>query len=124
MKVDEFTGVNRIDQGQGGNLMVHGWPVEQCVVSDHDRAILRELGARLRELAERPYEQEKKALWIAHNDLKTEQPVIFIDCENGWNEIFPWHESIQCEGEMAGDWEMWLRKEIYWAEVLKDDKTC
>ena len=51
MKVDEFVGVNRIDQGQGGNLMVHGWPVEQCVVSDHDRAILRELGARLRELA-------------------------------------------------------------------------
>ena len=123
MKVDEFVGANRIDQGQGGNLMVHGWPVEQCVVSDHDRAILRELGARLRELAERPCEQEKKKLWIAHNDLKTEQPVIFIDCENGWNEIFPWHETIQCEGEMAGDWEMWLRKEIYWAEVMKDDKV-
>ena len=104
MKVDEFVGVNRIDQGQGGNLMVHGWPVEQCVVSDHDRAVLRELGARLRELAERPYEQEKKALWTAHNDLQTEQPVIFIDCENGWNEIFPWHEAIKCEGEMAGDW--------------------
>ena len=51
MKVDEFVGVNRIDQGQGGNLMVHGWPVEQCVVSDHDRAVLRELGARLRELS-------------------------------------------------------------------------
>ena len=30
MKVDEFVGVNRIDQGQGGNLMVHGWPLEQC----------------------------------------------------------------------------------------------
>lgn len=24
---------------------------------------------------------------------------------------------------MAGDWEMWLRKEIYWAEVMKDDKV-
>lgn len=63
MKVDEFVGANRIDQGQGGNLMVHGWPVEQCVISDHDRAILRELGARLRELAERPCEPgEKEAL--------------------------------------------------------------
>ena len=123
MKVDEFVGVNRIDQGQGGNLMVHGWPIGQCVVSDHDKAILRELGLRLRALAERPYEQEKKALWTAHNDLKTEQPVIFIDCENGWNEIFPWDKTIECEGEMAADWEMWLRKEIYWAEVMKDDKV-
>ena len=123
MNVDEFVGANRIDQGQGGNLMVHGWQAGQCVVSDHDRAILQELGRRLRELAERPYEQEKKALWVAHNGLKTEQPVIFIDCENGWNEIFPWDKAIQCEGEMAQDWEMWLRKEIYWADTMKDDKV-
>ena len=123
MNVDEFVGANRIDQGQGGNLMVHGWQAGQCVVSDHDRTILQELGRRLRELAERPYEQEKKALWVAHNGLKTEQPVIFIDCENGWNEIFPWDKAIQCEGEMAQDWEMWLRKEIYWADTMKDDKV-
>ena len=103
--------------------MVHGWPLEQCVVSDHDRTVLRELGLRLRELAERPCEREKAALWTAHNDLKTEQPVIFIDCENGWNEIFPWAKTIQCEGEMAQDWEMWLRKEIHWAAVLQDDKV-
>ena len=24
---------------------------------------------------------------------------------------------------MAQDWEMWLRKEIYWAETMKDDKV-
>ena len=123
MNIDQFVGANRIDQGQGGNLMVHGWPIEQCVVSDHDKEILRGLGRRLKELAKRPYEQEKKALWVAHNGLKTEQPVIFIDCENGWNEIFPWNETIQCEGEMAQDWEMWLRKEIYWADTMKDDKV-
>ena len=121
--MNEQKAANRIDQGQGGNLMVHGWPIEQCVVSGHDREILRGLGDKLRSLAERPCEQEKIALWTAHNDLKTEQPVIFIDCENGWNEIFPWAESIKCEGEMAQDWEMWLRKEIHWADVLKDDKV-
>lgn len=123
MKLDEHVGANRIDQGQGGNLMVHGWPIEQCVVSDHDRQVLREVASRLREFAERPYAQEKAKLWTAHNDLKTEQPVIYIDPENGWNEIFPWHEAIQCEGDMAQDWEMWLRKELYWAEVMKDDKV-
>ena len=100
MKVDEFVGVNRIDQGQGGNLMVHGWPVEQCVVSDHDRAILRELGARLRELAERPYEQEKKALWTAHNDLQTGSSRSSLstartaETRSSW-----WHEAIKCEGD-------------------------
>ena len=57
MSIDQFEGENRIDQGQGGNLMVHGWPLEQCVVSAHDREILRGLGRRLKELAERPYEQ-------------------------------------------------------------------
>lgn len=60
---------------------------------------------------------------MAHNGLKTQQPVIFIDCENGWNEIFPWDKAIRCEGEMAQDWEMWLRKEIYWADTMKDDKV-
>ena len=79
--MNEQKAANRIDQGQGGNLMVHGWPIEQCIVSEHDRTILRELGAKLRTFAERPYEKEKIALWTAHNDLKTEQPVIFIDCE-------------------------------------------
>ncbi len=123
MTENKLTGANRVDQGQGGNLMVHGWPLGQCVVSGHDRAVLRELGEKLRSFAERPCEKEKAALWTAHNGLKTEQPVIFIDCENGWNEIFPWAETIRCEGEMAQDWEMWLRKEIHWAETLKDDKV-
>ena len=66
MKVDEFVGANRIDQGQGGNLMVHGWPVEQCVISDHDRAILRELGARLRELADRAQRSENRTACYFH----------------------------------------------------------
>ena len=123
MEKDTLTNKNRIDQAQGGNLFAHGWSVEKCFVSAHDRSILRELGTRLRMLAERPCEKEKVKLWSAHNDLKTEQPVVFIDCENGWNEIFPWETAILCEGEMAQDWEMWLRKEIYWAEVMRDDKV-
>ena len=52
--MNEQKAANRIDQGQGGNLMVHGWPIEQCVVSGHDREILRGLGDKLRSLAERP----------------------------------------------------------------------
>ena len=48
MNIDQFVGENRIDQGQGGNLMVHGWPLEQCVISAHDKEILQGLGRRLK----------------------------------------------------------------------------
>lgn len=112
----------RLDKASCGNLSESGWPAEQCVISDHDRKILRGLAQQLKALAERPVEEEKAKLWIAHNGLQQTRPVILADPENGWNEIFPWEKTIQCEGEMAGDWEMWLRKEICWAENIKDDK--
>ena len=54
MTENKLTGANRVDQGQGGNLMVHGWPLGRCVVSGHDRVVLRELGEKLRSFAERP----------------------------------------------------------------------
>ena len=106
-----------------GNLYAKGWSKEDAIVSDHDKRILQELGKRLRVLAERPEEDKKAKLWAAHNDLRTDQPVVFIDCENGWGEILPWEKTIKCEGSMAQAWEMWIRKEICWAEELKDDKV-
>lgn len=112
----------RIDKASCGNLSESGWPLEQVFVSEHDRAILRGLAQRLKTLAERPVEEEKIRLWTAHNDLQETRPLLLADPENGWNEIFPWDKTIQCEGEMAGDWEMWLRKEICWAENIRDDK--
>ena len=74
------------------------------------------------ELAARPIEQEKRALWLKHNALEPTRPVIFCDPENGWNEIFP-PESLQCQGELARMWEFHLRKEVFWGKEMCDDRV-
>lgn len=112
----------RKDQCTNGNIFMHGWTAEQAVMSEHDKAILQELAKKLRSYAERPQEQEKIKLWRDHNDLKESRPMIYIDLENGWNELLPQEYTVQCEGEMAQEWEMWLHKEIIYAEKLQDDK--
>ena len=91
-------------------------------ISPADREILRPLAARVAALAARPIEAEKRQLWYDHNALKPTRPLLFCDPENGWNEIFP-ASSLACQGPTARAWEMHLRKEIFWAESLKDDRV-
>lgn len=114
--------MQRLDKGAWGNWIEKGWSMDQVTISDHDRAILRDLAKEFRELCERPIEQEKIKLWTDHNDLKETRPLILVDMENGWNEAIRFDRDIQCEGYMAGDWEMWLRKEIMYGKQIKDDK--
>ena len=49
------------------------------------------------------------------------RPPVFCDPENGWNEIIT-EAQMQCRGKLARRWEMDLRKEIFWGEVMGDDK--
>ncbi|MBQ8306826.1 MAG: hypothetical protein IJX90_11495 [Blautia sp.] len=112
----------RIDKGYWGNWITEGWPMEEVKVSDKDRQILRDLAMKFREYCERPEEKIKIRLWKDHNDLKTTRPLILVDMENGWNEAIRFDRDIICEGTMAQDWEMWLRKEIFYAEKMRDDK--
>jgi len=97
-------------------------PREQIVIDDRDREILRRLAATLADLAARSVEDEKRDLWYRHNRLEPTRPVVFCDPENGWNEIIT-QEQLECEGELAHGWEMTLRKEIFWAEQMGDDKV-
>ncbi len=83
---------------------------------------LRELAKRVAEIAELDIQKEKSKLWTLHNDLKINTPLVFIDPENGWNECIP-AETLKCRDPLARVWEMYLKKQIYWFEVLKDDKV-
>lgn len=83
---------------------------------------MRALAARVAELAARPVEKEKENLWRDHNALKPTRPLIFCDPENGWNEIIP-AESLLCATDPARGWEMILRKDIFWAEAIRDDRV-
>ena len=91
-------------------------------VSSRDLEILRALAARQAEIAARPEQQRKADLWTRHNDLQTDEPVVFIDPEIGWREIIT-PESLECEGELAREWETLLRKNIFWGDQLRDDKV-
>lgn len=112
----------RIDKGYWGNWITEGWPLNEVKISEKDKQILRKLASKFKEYCERPCEKEKIRLWTAHNDLKETRPLILVDMENGWNEALRFDRDIECEGYMAQDWEMWLRKELFYAEKLKDDK--
>ena len=112
----------RFDQCTNGNIFMHGWTKEQAVMSEHDKAILQELAKKMRSYAEKPEQEELMQLWRDHNDLKETRPLIYLDLENGWNELLPQEFTCECEGEMAQEWEMWLHKEIIYAEKVKCDK--
>lgn len=83
---------------------------------------LRALAGCVAEIAARPEMATKARLWQRHNDLETDQPLVFIDPENGWNEMID-PDALVCRDPLARVWEMFLRKQIYWANVLKDDKV-
>lgn len=92
------------------------------MISQSDRAILRDLARQVAELAARPVESEKKQLWRRHNALQETRPLIFCDPENGWNEIIT-PADLKCSDELARNWEWPLRKEIFWAERMRDDRV-
>jgi len=91
-------------------------------ISSQEREVLRRLAGQVAELAARPVEEEKRALWYAHNALQPTRPVIFCDPENGWNEIIR-PADLECDGMIGRWWEMRLRKEIFWGTQMGDDYT-
>jgi hypothetical protein len=91
-------------------------------IAEQDRCVLRGLAERVAAFVRGSAEKDKCRLWTAHNDLEPTRPLVFCDPENGWNEIIP-EDQLQCEGALARRWEMVLRKEVFWAERMKDDKV-
>ncbi|HVP18479.1 MAG TPA: hypothetical protein VMU36_05730 [Spirochaetia bacterium] len=93
----------------------------ELAVSSADKAVLRKLATRVAELAARPGERGKAELWYRHNALEGTRPLILADPENGWNEIITESE-VECRGTLARRWEVVLRKELFWAEAIRDDR--
>ena len=91
-------------------------------ISPPDREILRSVAARVAELAALPEQGAKRDLWYRHNALEPTRPVIFCDPEGGWQEIIP-ESDLACEGDRARQWELRLRKEIFWGDSMGDDRV-
>lgn len=110
-----------MEQTAAGLSNIQGIPTS-FVASDREKDILRQLATKVRQLADRPIEQEKIRLWTTHNDLQKTRPLVFCDPENGWNEIIT-QDQIMCVDPLLRVWEMALRKEIFWGEEMKDDRV-
>ncbi len=104
------------------SLATNSFSPEMIRLSSRDREILRGLAGQVADLAARPCEDEKRKLWYAHNELKPVRPLIFCDPENGWNEIVT-AAHIRCDGELARQGEMALRKEVFWGTQIGDDRV-
>jgi hypothetical protein len=98
------------------------WNLQSFEISGWECGILRELALRVAEAAAKPEQQKKASLWKRHNMLEPTRPLVFCDPENGWNEIVV-DADIRCRSELAVIWENRLRKELFWAEQMGDDKV-
>gem|GEM_PF-3214134 len=92
------------------------------IFSDSETAVLRQLAQKVAAIAALDIEINKAERWTKHNDLQDGLPMVSIDPENGCNEIIPASE-LRGEDPLARVWEIFLRKQIYWAEGMKDDKV-
>lgn len=108
------------DQPGNVSLDTH---VTDLTITASEREVLRRLAAQVAMLAARPIEAEKRALWYRHNALdKSVRPLLFCDPEHGWQEIIT-ATQMETTHELARDWEYRLRKEIFWAEQMNDDRV-
>lgn len=109
-----------LDQTAIGKITT-GFTAGDLAVSVPDREVLRTLAERVAAIAASERMKETRRLWKDLNALKRTRPLVFCDPENGWNEIIT-ASQMRCGGKLARRWEMDLRKEIFWAEAMGDDK--
>jgi len=110
-----------IDQTAAGKITT-GFTSSDLHITAREKEILRRLAEKVVTLAASPLMMERRELWKKHNMLEHTRPVIFCDPENGWNEIITENQMECKESKIARRWEMDLRKEIFWGEVMGDDK--
>lgn len=95
--------------------------VDEIVLADHDRSVLRALASEIAAIAALPVHKEKARLWTALNDMKPVRPMVWI------NEI-PWHEmnvndelTLQTANPWARELEQRFRRTLYqWRHMPAD----
>ena len=81
--------------------------------SRSDVEIVRELAARVAEVAALPVQNEKRALWRKLNALKPDRPMVMID-QICWNEMNLNDElTLQCQDPECRGYEEQLRRSLY-----------
>ena len=91
------------------------------MISDRDRAVIRSLAERVREIADLPIMQKRRDMWTRHNRLESVGPLILVWPEGAWRELLPW-SSLECSEGKAREHEYELKLRIYQHEHIHDDQ--
>jgi len=84
-----------------------------------DVALLRDLAAKKREMAEHPVNLERRRLWYKHDRFEGERPMVLVEGGVAF-ELLPYSQ-LQCREEWARNLERSLKYEIFRFEFLNDD---
>ncbi|MEW6753608.1 MAG: hypothetical protein AB1505_21885 [Candidatus Latescibacterota bacterium] len=88
-------------------------------IGSADRRTLRELAARLAEVAALPIQAEREGLWLALNRLRPERAMVLAQV------AVPVPEAVlQCEASLCRQWERALRWKLWRHEHVPDDYPC
>lgn len=84
-----------------------------------DKKVLRELATKWMELANLPIMAERKRLWTALKDLKSQRPMILFESQTIQNFVF--EDELVCKDKYLREVEKQLRWTIRHAEQIGDD---
>jgi hypothetical protein len=90
------------------------------VIFMNEKSYLRELANRYSELANLPVMRERAALWLRHNRLKGDRPMLVMEMTSFEDDLLP---PLQCESEFGRRMEKELISHIVNFEQIGDDKV-
>jgi hypothetical protein len=91
-------------------------------VSQEDRAVLRELAARVATIAALPEQQATRAGWVELNGLRPVRPMVALD-QLPWHELADGEDSLRsrCSNPFLRGYETQLRRTLYrWRHIRAD----
>jgi hypothetical protein len=92
------------------------------MASTSDRKILRDLAKQVAEIAALPVMEKRRQMWMRHNQMQAERPLILVFPEGAWRELLPESE-CKCTNMSARAKEFDLRARIYAQDNLHDDSV-
>ena len=92
------------------------------VLSFKEKEFLRSLAKKVKEIANKPCQQEKILLWKKHNSLQKVRPMVLSFPEGAWQELIP-YSSLQIEDPFWRSYEYYLKRLIYRGERIFDDNV-
>lgn len=90
------------------------------VFSESDRQVIRRLAGDVREVSQRPINENRRDRWYRHNSLMPGLPMVLCSPEGSWPELLP-ETALECKDPLLRGWEYQLRELLVHADFLEDD---